>query len=233
MRTTSNHRKSSKQSFLLRPQGHHTAAQAPSNMASPAHSLAEAKLKAARAAAAVAHAELKAAQATVALAQAELELAQVMQESHGGMSPSSLELPPVTVTTPLSKRGAPTACAPEPTSTSVNPTQAKVAAAPSQAAPRAGWASAATAGLRQAAASASGSVATAFGSASVSGSAGAFWDLGHGLRLRAWYICRGGGDWGKCNTFTLADGWGVNWSIPCTENAAEWTARPSTRLRSA
>ena len=71
--------------------------------------------------------------------------------------------------------------------------------------------------MRFAAASASGSSATASGSASVSGNAGEFWDLGNGMRLRAWYICRGGGDSCRCNTFTLADGWGVNWSTQSTD----------------
>ena len=199
-----------KHSVLLREQGHHSAAQAPSNMASPAHILMEAKLKAARAVAAVACAELKVAQATVALAQVELELAE-----------SGVELRPETVTTPLSEPRsltayaseststpftitAPSSCAPQPSST--------FAAASDQAAPRAGLGIAARAGLRFATASASGSSATASGSASVSGNAGEFWNVGNGIRLRAWYICRGGGDSHRCNTFTLAPGWGVNWS---------------------
>ena len=190
-------------SGLLRPQHHHSAAQASINMSSPANILMEAKLKAARAVAAVASAELKVAQANVALAQAELELAQDMQERQSGPPESDPDAWPPLYAIPPPRQATPTSCATQPSST--------FAAASDQAAPRAGLGIAARVGLRFATASASGSSATASGSASVSGNAGEFWNVGNGIRLRAWYICRGGGDSHRCNTFTLSPGWGVNW----------------------
>ena len=36
-------------------------------------------------------------------------------------------------------------------------------------------------------------------------SAGPFTELGRGVRLRAWHICRAGGDGDKCNTFSVGD----------------------------
>ena len=191
-------------SVLLRPQDHHSAAQAPINMSSPANILMEAKLKAARAVAAVASAELKVAQANAALAQAELELAQDMQERQSGPPESDPDAWPPLYAIPPPRQATPTSCAPQPSST--------FAAASDQAAPRAGLGIAARVGARFATAAASGSSAIASGSASVSGNAGEFWEVGNGIRLRAWYICRGGGDAHRCNTFTLAPGWGVNWS---------------------
>ena len=171
-------------------------------MSSSKRTVAEAKLRAAQAAAYVAQADLRAAQAQAAVAQAELDLALLMNESDHGLSPdlsqSNRQSSKDSSSSPAGLSVFVTA--PVPSSTYVSPTQTNDVAALDHTAPRA----AVDFGM---------SVATACGSVSISKKAGAFSELGHGVRLRAWHICRGGQEGDKCNTFTVAEGWRVNWTL--------------------
>ena len=199
-------------------------------MASSAYTIAEARLIAARAAEAVAQAELKASQADLAVAQAQLELAVTQHERQGGLPSSNMQnpkdssdpdaWPPLSALTLLTERDVPTTDAPVPISTFANHKHAKLVAAPNHIAVRAGLVSAMSVGTPTGSASAPTVSASDSGSAmsgaapprTASAFAGPFTELGRGVRLRAWHICRAGGDGDKCNTFSLAHGWGVNYT---------------------
>ena len=182
-------------------------------MAEISRQIAQAKVNRAKAEAALAEAELKAARAKAAVVQAELEMLEAVQASQSAWqteAPKVLSMasvcgpaPAVSVSTdsdrkkPLSWLAGKTASPGGPAASSsftAGPTPGTSFSRAISTSSRAGH-------------SASGT----------NDNLGQFIQFGTRIRLRFWFICRGGGEGHECNSFSMDPNWTVDWSGPKKE----------------